>query len=818
MAYLAKLTKGNRTLDLSASPYQVVRTFIPPSANLSFVGSSGTSANRYGGTMKISERATNITVNVPIVITVSGKANVRRARGDLDAFLALGSSRFEPMYFEYRIDNVFTPEPLFGQYGASQRLEIVHAHVPKNTSRFGIQHGYGSRLEISLVCKPFVMGRRQILGTAKGGLTEDRIGAVDGFGKGLSIPEATTNIFDNPFFTNATWNNNWTNGSDVVDEENTDLRFKLFGSSSARLLCNGATNKNFTQSITLAAVAHSISCYAKLPDSSAISSSHLQIFYQGSLQTTTYTDVGNGWYKLTHTSGAGAGADSVGVGLVQDVVIYVDGFQCEASSIATAPVYGEWVGSAWGGTSHVSSTTRTAATLTFPIDSVLSLDEGTIRIVWDVRDTSAVDRYLFEDDNGSFVAQIDNTSQFSFTDGTQTATALASEPSDYDKIILHFVFGGGEGLKIYRDGVEVATDGSYTAPGTKATKLYLGSDNAGGNHSNGIFMEFSTYDVAMTAAQALADYNTLSPLIANATDSRIFPIPFLWTKDGDNVVDNADDSSRDNWAIAGGIPGSFPAETRIDGEILPGWTGYSLWLSNFIMDDIIRPGDVLYGEQQGTVDATASGGEYNQQSVSGFSATTWSTSLDNTDVEALFDKECYLFTRFYDAGSDMTIAFSLTANGTIVSDYLSIVTTTAFELFKTKPLSFVDLAVRIPGSTPGYNSPAFALSVLRTTGTDNARVDFNILMPRPLLQLKPGKTAAGNPEGFSYTSRDNRALSKTAADISIGLLELTGDKIELEPNQYNGLVSLIGDIGSTSTITDTLTLERIYVTPRWGIM
>jgi hypothetical protein len=91
-------------------------------------------------------------------------------------------------------------------------------------------------------------------------------------------------------------------------------------------------------------------------------------------------------------------------------------------------------------------------------------------------------------------------------------------------------------------------------------------------------------------------------------------------------------------------------------------------------------------------------------------------------------------------------------------------------------------------------------------------------MPRPGLVLFPGDTAAGNPEGFSYTSDDGEARSKTSGDNIIGFLEKRGDEIELEPNKYNALISLIGDLAGVTPVAQTLTYERIYVTPRWSVL
>lgn len=816
--YLGRFWKNGRRLDIDGVTYSLPGTFVPPMPNLEYIAAEGTAANQYNGQGKVADTAENLHFTVPIIIMVDGSA-ADRARQELGAFLALGSTRRKPMYFSFRADNGIPVEPLYGQFGAFFRLEIVHAYAPENVSLFGLEHGRGGQLDVRLVCRPFPEGTAQVLGTASGAVREDKVGSVTRFSKGLLIPDPVTNLHTNPIFAyQGSAENGWTAEAGIVYQENTNREFVLFGKSSARLTAITSADRAFYQTLTLVNEVHHLGCYAKLPNGGPVTAGYIQIYYEGTAVVTTFQEVGDGWYRLLFAGITTGGSITVGVQVVQGTTIYVDGFMCvESGSFLPEPVFGGLLGTTSAATIHDSAVTQAGGVLRFRFREVLSLDEGTIQLAWNARDTGQLLRYFFADDNGNIRAYINAAEQLRFSDGTNEAGALADAIDDYETVVLHFVFSKDQGLSIYRNGEVVAVAIAYTAP-VMPEYLYLGSDESAANRANGAFLYFGTYNIALTGVQAWDDYLALAPLVA--AGRAVLPIPFLWTKDGDDVADNADDSSRDNWAVAGGIPGTHPAVTRIDGKISPGWTGSGLFLSNFITNEIIMPGDVLYGEQQGTAGTAAeSGGQYNQQAVGAGSAVAWSTTLSDDELEALFEKEVYLFTRLADAGANLTIAFQMKANGTILTDYRRISTAATFRLFKTPPLSITFLAAGFLDDTPGYNAPAFSLSAIRSSGgAANVQVDYTILMPRPLLFLYAGATAGGSPEGFSYSSRIHDAISLTNGNAQIGWLQKQGDRIELVPLRYNNLVSLIGNLAAATTITHTLTYNRIYVTPRWSVV
>src|SRR5512139_1688164 len=124
MGYVAKLTKGSRTLDLSSGRYALGMDFTPPVSDLGIYTSGGTSANRYGGAAKVGEKATNTIVVFSVKISGSSNAEVEHGIQNISAFLRMAGDQNEPLYFEWRPDNNVSFEPLWGQLGANKRLQV----------------------------------------------------------------------------------------------------------------------------------------------------------------------------------------------------------------------------------------------------------------------------------------------------------------------------------------------------------------------------------------------------------------------------------------------------------------------------------------------------------------------------------------------------------------------------------------------------------------------------------------------------------------------------------------------------------------------
>jgi hypothetical protein len=374
---------------------------------------------------------------------------------------------------------------------------------------------------------------------------EDTIGAVDGISRGTIIPANVTNKMTNPIFGHATALNGWTTGADLASSQITDKRYVLFGLNAAKLTNDTATpvDRRFYQSIDVGNTnTHTLSCYVKLPDGSAVSSTQVFLVYSTTIAagSTTFEAVGDSWYRV-YASMAGINAATVtGILVLHPYTVYVDGFQIEERPYLTPLAYGDLLGNAWTSTAHASTSTRTLARVRQTLADILDIREGTIRIVWKTpyANTFPNDLWFCQNAAGAiFRIYFDATGDFfNFSDGTNNANSAAQTFSPGDIIVLHATFKPGSGLALYKNGSSVGTSATYTPPSAPGTYLYIGTDVTPAFNNNGVFMDFATFDVALTTTQVANDYANIAQLVADA--QRVGTIPWLWTSDGDDDVVN----------------------------------------------------------------------------------------------------------------------------------------------------------------------------------------------------------------------------------------------------------------------------------------
>lgn len=138
-----------------------------------------------------------------------------------------------------------------------------------------------------------------------------------------------------------------------------DTGTKYAGAASAKLVAGG-TDANYLQSVNVGDTnSYNLSAYA-YTDGSAVTSSDLELYYNGSTISTTYTSVGGGWYQLTGTlTGADASRD-FGVRVKAGKTAYTDNFSLnryETSGTLTSSIFDtEYGGGAvWGILTYSSS-------------------------------------------------------------------------------------------------------------------------------------------------------------------------------------------------------------------------------------------------------------------------------------------------------------------------------------------------------------------------------------------------------------------------------------------------------------------------------
>lgn len=824
MGYIAKLTKGSRGLDLNSGVYSLGLDFVPPPVNIAPLLASGTAANKQGST-KRGERPIDRSWSFSVKVLGGSEAQCRMAATPLINMLALAGDEDEPLYLEYRGNNDVSVEPIYGQYGTNLRYEIIHAG---GTGVWGPYMAAGVReagvfYTVNLTIKPYALGKRQRLASATGGVLENTYGTADGRSRGLIIPEETVNKITNPTFGHASdWDNDWSADGSLILEQNANPDFLIPGTSYSAKLTSYAANQEFYQSIAAGNTnQHWLSCYARRPDGGVVSSTQVVLYY-GSAKTTTFRAVGNGWYRLLVTVSGIAAATNTGVQVQSGHSVYVTGFQFEEAAEVTPLCWGDLPGCSFSGTAYDSTSSRGEARLRVRSDDVLSVSQGTFRVALRMSLSNGRASFYFNELAGMSLSH-NVSSQTIFTDFTNSATAAAQLWNANDIIVYHCTYGPS-GLALYRNGVSIATNGAYT-PADFGTYLYIGTDSSIDFHCMDTFLDFSTFDRQLTAAQVLADYNNISPHISggDGLGQQLAPVPWIWSKDGDDVVDNCDDSSLDNWIVCGGIPGNADAKTQIITTSASSFnTLGSIYLTKYNMRTFRRPADLLFIDLSGTADANAAGGEFLRTSVSTTEGTIGFSVIDVADGNRnLVGKHLVALCRIKDnSASSVQLALRLTIGDTVhTTPFRTFTTATSYLLYPTAPLTVPSLQGLLISDLIASGAMTLSIRAKRPAGVSTANLDLDYFA----LFHTPMEATSGGSTDFGMAYEGNRAVGvgtttePGAVAVHTGVLSLRGAALELSPNCYNFVMSLMGNATKNPTITLTMTYY-IYVTPKWELL
>ena len=822
----AILKHGVSELNLNdaTGTYHLGRDFVPPPVSITANLAHGTSANRLGGAELISTKAVNRNWAFSIHVSGESEAEIRNAISLLDSFIRRGT-KSDPVFLHVRGSEDVGFEPLWGQFGADLRYEIVFGRATVSSS---YTFGFVRREElpacgVNLDIKPFAIGLKQRVGSAIGGILEDTIGTVDGLSRGTIIPEATTNKFTNPIFGHGTFNNGWTASANLIETENTDPKFITHGKSSAKLTRKTTASSHYSQSINAGNTnTHTISFYAKKPDGSAVTvggSNDVAVEYSG-IVTTTARLIGDGWY-LIEAEVTGINSSTV-TGLeirTNGVTLYVDGFQMEEKAFATPLAHGDLLGCAWTGTVHASTSTRTAARLKVPVSDSMDMGEGTARIVWKA-DRPHTDmgsfNMLLESTGRIFQAFWGNSNtSWNWTDDVNSAVVISQTFSAGDILIFHFVWGPGVGLKIYLAGSEIATDSTYTPPAAP-TDMFIGTNPTPTEHMNGTFMDFTTFARAMTATEVLDDHANILEQVQD--NRRLSPIPWLWTKDGDDIVDAFDDDDQDNYCIIGGIPGT--AEAITEWLFTPsGLDGFYVGRVDVAPDNFLATPKRFYLELDGNADAgDTSNDEYDLETLGSGGIFN---SLDVDGVETYKEGEkIHYFVRARSTGAAVfaaKVTYRLSGAAAFVAgEYINHTLDTSWRLYYLGHLTVTSLK----GIPDDQKILQHVIQYKTISGSTVFHRDFELFIPGPLLSFSQLKSASAR----SVLVIDDQVIwTDPSGGLGLrqatGVDSITGDVVNVLPDRLNYVWVLLSiPLDGVHNEDKTVDLVEVVVTPRYSLL
>lgn len=794
-------TNGNRLTLSIGGLYQLDPGFTPPGINYSYNLAAGNSLNRTGGATLVSKTFNDRGMEFRVKINATTKAQAQGLARGLASFLEIAKT------FVYKPDAF--PEPLWGQLGASMRYEIVTASASVGdlyAQQIGRLPVFW--LNVTMEVKPNAKGIKQQLASAMGGIYEDTLGSTDGVSLGLRIPEATTNKMTNPVFSHSTWNTGWTFQANLLVTQNTDPNFTFPGATSSAKITSVAGSSNTAyQSINVGNTnKHAIMVVAKKQDSSAITIADCKIFYNASINP-IFVSMGNGWYKIyaNNVDGINA-ATATGLTVFAGVSLYLAAIQMEEKVYHTPICHGDMLGCAWTGTTGASTTTRAAGSV--KIDgSNFSNGQGCAVIEWvpyqDSTSFNNVSPRIFETTGAKMrlIWDVSNT-QWNLSDGTNSATSSATSFSANVPLIFHVNWGVGI-LTVHVNGVKVVNGNTYT-PAAVPAGIYIGEKADVTFHSGGTYKRFALFDRNLTDAQITEMYADMS-----AATTRMDTIPWLWTKDGDNVFGNSDDTNRNNWNIIGGLPGNC-ASDYVHYINNSSTTKTAIWLGGFDIPAnlFLKPTSNFYFDQSGTADANSSGGQYN-------TVVSPTILIGGTFVTPYHYQKYSFFIRMAKSATSANLAITpmiQLGNNTVFSGSpKTIALTTAMTLYNIGD-------VIVPNPFPqGFNplSPTtLALGFIPSwnTGGYNVAVDYFQVIPGDLVRL--GGTVLNASDYIGY---DGKNVLSVDSGGNSSPFTLTGGELKLLPNRNNMIWGIIGAHGSASVITDTLTFTT-FVTPRWSLL
>jgi hypothetical protein len=762
---------------------------------------------------------------------------MKRALRNLDYVLKLGGNNSAPLFLAWLDNSIVGFEVLWGQHGGYLRYPIKNGLIV-NLAEYLVATNLATDLDIEVnltITEP--LGMRQRIASATGGIITYQ---KDGRANGVGVGEARTNIHTNPILGHLTYNNGWTAEASLIIAPIIDKPFVRFGARSVKITSVGASTNTFTQTLTLAATTHTAIYYVKLPDGSAVTTTEVEISYNGTDQTTTFVvdpERSDGWYIATAEFTGTGTATTLGVKVNSGFTAYFGMFQCAAVDYSHYPVHGEQMGSAWTGTAHASTSTRTVGRIRQPVGDIFDRGQGTIVIAFRAEDGNSPERLirdLFEIDTLDVRLRYANP-LWTFTDGTNTATSAGENGSsaynEGDIIVVHCTYDPDDGIAQYFNGIVMGTNATFT-PGSTGTYMYIGSNSSVANHMGDEILLFETYNQPMDSATVLAHYTNLASALADS--DKIGDIPWLWTKDGDDVVDNAMDTAKHNFCVIGGVPGSTEAEFEIRADL--GGSDFSaedaVWLSRLDMEneDFFLPtilGDgPLFASGAGVGDSGSSFDVYGNVTV-GTTAVIVGQNLylARKHLNTLTGKKLQFFLRMQDAAANLQIQPRILFSGSsILGKFKNVAPGATFEVVKSSPLDFPRLdsigPLDVDPSTILFEQIEFTIYAKRSAGSDTVGWDYLMVFPEPTLKIFVDTTSSSE-NSFLYDSSTHSGFTSTGSADSPDLatfLVLTGGKFTLVPDRLNMIFSLIGDIGIAPDITFTMTYTETYVTPKWSLI
>lgn len=324
-----------------------------------------------------------------------------------------------------------------------------------------------------------------------------------------------------------------------IDTANTNPVYIKFGSKSAKLTADG-NSLYYTTLNPGNTNTHTLSAYVYNGSSGAIGgpvdATVARLYYNGEAKTTTYTNLGGGWWRLTYTAAGVNASGNYGLEIKDEKIIYLDGVQLEEKTYPTTYTDGSLsTGYSWSGTDHESSSARTKTDLLYPATTDnITAASGTVSFWlkpdWPGEDGKLHELFAVDTSAGTFRVFKDTDNNLKLYDGTNTAIKAASwQKSSWQYITASW---GSNNLNVYVNASAGTAAGAFSTP-TINTSGYIniGSSTSEADHANATISDLRIYDSVLTSTE-------VSDLYSSGLVSRNSNLEIDWYDDnkGQNPV------------------------------------------------------------------------------------------------------------------------------------------------------------------------------------------------------------------------------------------------------------------------------------------
>ena len=818
-----------RTLDIAGSAatdsvFLKMHGFSPgPGANQ--VIWSGRNANR-DGQRRIRSSRDNAHYAVSYDLNASSTAELGKLQSKVLRFFEEArvfeeDGQGKPAWLEYRWPDSLASlsAPVFGQL--SHYLRVLDAVVPGwpgSLETGALVAGQIEGIGAGFTCRPHSEGLKQQAGKAAGYVALSDYGAV-------TCAKAITNVITNPAFGHATWNTGWSaSDADLHAAQETRPGYTRSLDSAARLTNLSLSVQQYTQTITLTENIYVLSFFARRVDGEAITTADVSGYLDSTSPAISAQQwAGGPWYLCWTTYNCTAGSKACGIEVKVGRDVIIDNVQLiQDTAIYPRPfVAGFRPGCAWAGTAHASTSSNTASDLKWTLDDEL-VGPYTVA-TWATAAFSYIDGsddfYILEyyvDANNYVRLHWDGLAEQFELNGSRDGVAFSdtwsatfSEFQTYHVVLVQ----EAATTRVYFNGTERITASNAMGLPSGGT-LHLGNCEAD-EAWDGWLDSLRIWAQALTAAQVDTLYDNELP-IKNGNGTIGGP-PWLWTKDGDNVVDAVDGvisaAAKDNWLILGGVSGDTDASVEWHIDLPTASTPRVVWMGRKAADETLIPYDTLFLDFSGTADSgNSSGDAYETDTTSG-------SGTDTHDFDATLNENRHARGRVQVLGRfkvtaasiDVQPYFKLGSSDRVLGDTVRVAANANFLLR--------DLGdIRI--DWPQENAPPRLLAGLLCTETEatatTVQLDFLQLLPEPNCRVECEAAAISIASGDTLIIDGLEAWMEDASDSDSQLyrFEHRGDDVTLKPDRYNYVFVVLGEEGQQYTITHTATIEA-YITPRW---